>query len=189
MPRRSQAREKLLTAARAAFWTHCFGPVGVEELCQQAGIRRGSFYYFFSSKEELGLAVLESFWDDEAAAIQRFLRLKGPAGAGLLPYLRDCLRRQLRHVKRHGHIPGCPFVSTGVESAAVSEALRQRVSEILQRYQRRLSALVNEDQELATRTVLLLQGGYALARVQNSPAPLRHALQAIAWTLEMEGAR
>jgi AcrR family transcriptional regulator len=37
----------------------------VAEICKTAGVPKGSFYYFFESKEALALAVIEEHWAAE----------------------------------------------------------------------------------------------------------------------------
>ena len=38
-----------------------FTATSVEDICQKAGLTKGSFFYYFESKEHLGKAVLERF--------------------------------------------------------------------------------------------------------------------------------
>jgi len=40
----------------------------VDEICELAGVTKGSFYHHFDSKEELGLAALESYFEDVVQA-------------------------------------------------------------------------------------------------------------------------
>lgn len=51
---------QLLDAARAAFVARGYGGVNVEQLCQQVGIAKGSFYRHFDSKEALFEAAARS---------------------------------------------------------------------------------------------------------------------------------
>jgi TetR/AcrR family transcriptional repressor of nem operon len=54
-------RERLVEAALYLFWLRGYGATGIAEILERAGANSGSFYYFFKSKEELLLAVLELY--------------------------------------------------------------------------------------------------------------------------------
>jgi len=63
MPRSGNTRERLVNTASRIFRSHGYSGSGVLEIQREAGISTGSFYHFFSSKEELLLAVLQSAQD------------------------------------------------------------------------------------------------------------------------------
>ena len=60
-PARPPAR--LLAAAREAFARHGYEEVSVGDICLAAGLAKGSFYRYFSSKEEAFLAAVASMVD------------------------------------------------------------------------------------------------------------------------------
>jgi TetR/AcrR family transcriptional repressor of nem operon len=55
----SQSRVRILTAGKELFLARGYAATTVDAICEKAGLTKGSFYYFFDSKENLGLAVLE----------------------------------------------------------------------------------------------------------------------------------
>ena len=64
MGRRSNARERLVTTASRLFRDLGFEAVGVAQLCEAAGVNKGSFYHFFPSKRDLLLQVIDGAWDE-----------------------------------------------------------------------------------------------------------------------------
>jgi TetR/AcrR family transcriptional repressor of nem operon len=52
-------RQRLLDAAQELMYASSYREVGVQKICDHAGVRKGSFYHFFPSKHELALAVLD----------------------------------------------------------------------------------------------------------------------------------
>src|SRR4029077_16370518 len=62
MPRKSDAKERLMNAAMDLIWEHSYGSTSVDAICEKAGAKKGSFYYFFESKSDLAVAALESDW-------------------------------------------------------------------------------------------------------------------------------
>lgn len=55
-------RERLLDAGVEAFHRRGFNGCGVQEITEAAGVPKGSFYNHFASKEALGAAVLDRYW-------------------------------------------------------------------------------------------------------------------------------
>lgn len=62
MGRTSDAKEHLIETALELIWEDSYHAVGVKEICEKAGVRPGSFYYFFPSKRDLALAAIEHHW-------------------------------------------------------------------------------------------------------------------------------
>lgn len=61
MPVKSDTREKIVEAARELFHVQGFHATSLAEIFQKAGVNSGSLYYFFKSKDELLLAVLDAY--------------------------------------------------------------------------------------------------------------------------------
>ena len=62
MPRVSDMKERLTEAAMDLIWENSYGATSVDAICERAGAKKGSFYYFFKSKSELAAAALEGDW-------------------------------------------------------------------------------------------------------------------------------
>jgi TetR/AcrR family transcriptional regulator, transcriptional repressor for nem operon len=62
MHRRGKStRQRLVDSALFLFWQGGYAGTGVAEILARAKVNAGSFYYFFKTKEELLLAVLEYY--------------------------------------------------------------------------------------------------------------------------------
>ena len=55
----NQSKERILAGAKELFLARGYAATTVDAICEKAGLTKGSFYYFFDSKEDLGLAVLD----------------------------------------------------------------------------------------------------------------------------------
>ena len=55
----NQTKERILAAAKELFLARGYAATTVDAICEKAELTKGSVYYFFDSKEDLGLAVLE----------------------------------------------------------------------------------------------------------------------------------
>jgi TetR/AcrR family transcriptional repressor of nem operon len=54
--------ERLLDAAADLMYARRYEAVGVAEFCARADTRKGSFYYWWPSKQALAIAMLERVW-------------------------------------------------------------------------------------------------------------------------------
>lgn len=55
----TETRDRLIQAARELFWEQGYTATGIAQILKAAGVNSGSLYYFFPTKEDLLLAVLD----------------------------------------------------------------------------------------------------------------------------------
>ena len=130
MGRSSTARARLVDSARELIHTTTYGSASVDDLCTAAGVNKGSFYYFFPSKRDLALTVLDAQW---AGARQQVLE---PAFKTDVPPLERISRffRRAAQLQRRPAVPGCPFGNLAAELSTLDEPIRVRVGEIFEGY-------------------------------------------------------
>ena len=58
---KATAKEKLVKGALQLMLSKGYAGTTVDEICEAAGVSKGSFYYSFKTKEDIGVAALESF--------------------------------------------------------------------------------------------------------------------------------
>ena len=61
MAKRGETKEKIIDAATKVFFQNGFEKTSVKMILEEAGVVTGSFYHFFTSKEELFEAVVEKY--------------------------------------------------------------------------------------------------------------------------------
>jgi len=180
--RTSDTREKLLEAACRLFHQRGYQSVSVQELCDDADVKKGSFYHFFRSKQELALAMIERQW--ESVRKREF----EPVFTSDLPPLRRIevffrnLRGDLDHARNEGGaVCGCPFGNLAVEMAAQDSKLRHKISAVygewadffeqaLREAESRGEIAVRDARGLAESLVAMTSGIALLAKVQNDAA-------------------
>ena len=62
MGRVSNARVKLMDAVRELIWAGSYGSTTIEQICERAGVKKGSFYCFLASKADLAVAAIDAEW-------------------------------------------------------------------------------------------------------------------------------
>jgi TetR/AcrR family transcriptional regulator, transcriptional repressor for nem operon len=127
--RTSDARERLVEAAGDLWHLRSYADVGVSEICDHAGVQKGSFYHFFSSKRDLALAVIDERWKRDG--IDRL----APLMTGSLPplqriemFLQIGLEEQMQLKESSGATVGCSFGNLVVELGTVDPVLRDRLA-------------------------------------------------------------
>jgi TetR/AcrR family transcriptional repressor of nem operon len=197
MGRTSDAREKILSAARSLIELRGYSALGVAEICKTAGVPKGSFYYFFDSKEALALAVIDEQWatqrrdwtrilNSDAEPLQRLRQLFEETEAGQRAGQQSC-----------GTVSGCMFGNLTLEMSNQTEAVRKRLQEIFDAQVEMVDSAITEalergevtvtDTRVAARSVIAqLEGQVLFAKLYNNASQL-----SALWTncLAMLGAR
>ena len=141
MGRTSDADERLKDAALALIWEESYGAVTIDDICNRAEVKKGSFYYFFDSKAELAVAALEKMWATEwkpkldatfSSTVEPLTRLTN--------YLESFYPKQLEAKTRLGKVLGCPICSVGSEISTQEVDVSAKVREILSAQNVRLCA-------------------------------------------------
>ncbi|TYB68944.1 TetR/AcrR family transcriptional regulator [Nonomuraea sp. PA05] len=183
MGRTSDAKEKILDAARSLIESRGYSALGVAEICKAAGVPKGSFYYFFASKEALALAVIDEHWAGQERDWKRILGGQAPPLARLRQ-LFEATEATLRSGQRTcGSVAGCLFGNLSLELSNQTEAIRVRLQEIFDAQAEMIEAVVAEAvsrgeagvgdvQEAARSVVAQLEGQVLFAKLYNDPQRL-----------------
>jgi len=120
-----------MDAVLELIWTCSYGSTTIDQICDKAGVRKGSFYYYFDSKADVALAAIEAQWKivrgecDSlfSPTIQPLQRLKN--------YLDFGYRYQSQMKEKYGYVLGCPLFSLGAEICTQEHDLQKKIQEIL----------------------------------------------------------
>ena len=134
-----------MQAASALWHARSYADVGVSEICDVADVRKGSFYHFFSSKQELAVAVIDRRWNED---FERIVMPALDAGESPLGRIRALLVGIAHEVGRLaevlGSVPGCPYGNLAVELSTIDDAVRARLESLFANQQQLLAALLDD---------------------------------------------
>jgi TetR/AcrR family transcriptional regulator, transcriptional repressor for nem operon len=184
MPRVSDMKERLTDAAMDLIWHNSYGTTSVDAICERAGAKKGSFYYFFKSKSELAAAALEADWQKKSAEMDRIF---SPTVAPLerLERYFDFVHDRLAALQQEcGNILGCPLMSVGSEVSTQDQVVRETIDRIMNRKISYFISAIRDadaqglvsapDPEAKARALFACyQGTLAQARIQNDVGLLR----------------
>jgi len=131
MGRASDARQRIIDSARGLIYQRSYADVGVQEICDRAEVKKGSFYHFFPSKRDLTLAVLDECHGQSQALIARAFDPKIPPLARLKRLVELNYEAQANLKKTSGHMPGCPYSNLACELSTQDETIRQHLDGII----------------------------------------------------------
>lgn len=126
------SRERLIETAIELLHSSGYHSVGVQALCEDAGVRKGSFYHFFASKEDLTLAALDRAWEVfRTDVIEPTLQATIGDQAGVEAIRSACIAPALNSHRDSSYLPhGCLFGRLAASIGAGEPALRTRLGEI-----------------------------------------------------------
>ena len=137
-------RERLLNAAVEAVRQRGYNACGVQDITDAAGVPKGSFYNHFDSKEALGAAIVEQYWqrgacsslrvlsDESLPPIERLRRYFGTLAANMA----DC-----------DYKSGCLIGNLSAELADQSRLVCDRLSAIYAGWTRSIETCLREAQD------------------------------------------
>jgi TetR/AcrR family transcriptional repressor of nem operon len=133
MGRVSTARERLVQATIDLIWTESYGAVSVDAICERAQVKKGSFYHFFKSKDELVIAALDAHWEGRKPTLDALFARDRPPLERLRAYFESVYQRQLELSKKFGRPPGCFYCKLGIEVSNQTE-IGKKVQSIMSTY-------------------------------------------------------
>ncbi|MFE1925923.1 TetR/AcrR family transcriptional regulator [Streptomyces asoensis] len=183
MGRTSDAKQKILGAARSLIEGRGYSALGVAEICKAAGVPKGSFYYFFDSKESLALAVMDEHWAAQRRNWERVLGGEGKPLERLRRLFEETEAGQRATQDGCGTVSGCLFGNLTLELSNQTEAVRLRLKEIFEAQvdmvesviaeaRRRGDVSATDTREAARAVVAQLEGQVMFAKLYNDTTRL-----------------
>jgi len=183
-----KTRERILEAAARLFYQHGYNATGVEKVIKEAGVNKGNFYYYFKSKEELGVETLR--WQQRNFAAQ--LLTNAPLGDDSpLQRLYDILERMKQMVSSgSGECPirGCYYGNFSLELSTASapircelvtafDRLRNFIADLIARAQAAGEVGAHIDPQVAAGMMFsLLEGAILISKAAQNTREIDNAL-------------
>jgi len=191
--RHDNTRQHILDTGLGIFAGKGFASVGLNELLKAAGVPKGSFYHYFKSKEDFGVALLARYFATYREQLDTLFGTPGLDGrTQLLRYFGQWRSTQ---AQENCNEQKCLVVKLGAEVADLSEAMRLTLRDGTDRIIGRLADCVESGvadgslpalEPLPTARTLyqLWLGASLLAKLHRDESPLEHAWAATQHLLE-----
>lgn len=196
MGRTSNARQRLIEAIGSLIWVGSYGSTTIDDICARAGVKKGSFYYFFDSKSDLAIAAIDADWEQRRVSLDAIFSAVVPPLERFQKLAEYISREQKQAKERFGCVLGCPLFALGAEISTQEAKLQRKIEEVLD-YKRKYfesairdahaAGLVHAPDAAAKARVLFTfyQGMLTEARIRNDLEVFRDAALG---TLQLLGA-
>lgn len=172
----SNTKDHIIEVASGLINLRGFNNTSVDAVLQASGAKKGSFYYYFKSKEDLGYAIIESH-------LRRFSdHVLGKAFSGkedALMELEDFLDIILELHRQRNCSGGCLMGNMAMEMSDIHEGFRRKFQEVFEDWRIRVARVLqkakisgqfNDDMDstrLAQFVVAGVEGGILLSKVKK----------------------
>ncbi|MEW6554763.1 MAG: TetR family transcriptional regulator C-terminal domain-containing protein [Actinomycetota bacterium] len=186
--RGEKTRRRIVGHATLLMYEKGFARTTVDDVIAAAGVTKGSFYFHFASKEELGYAVIENASSHILGRMRESLDRHD-----LTPYERveAMLRCSQDIVEAADCSRGCILGNLALETSHSNDAFRERIARAFHDWSRliaselekmRLEGELPQDFDSASYAdfaISALEGGIMISKVTQDPAPMRNSVALI----------
>ena len=169
-------------------WAGSYGSTTIDQICEKAGVKKGSFYYFFQSKAELAISAIEQKWQEHRVELDSIFSPTVPPLERLRKYWEYSYRVQSDIKAQFGCVLGCPLFSLGAEVSTQEAHLQKKVQEILDHKKRyfetairdaHAAGLIHAPDAVSKARALFMyyQGLMTQARIENNLEIMRDAIR------------
>lgn len=181
-----RTRDHILGEAGCLIQRKGIGATSVGDILSAAGIHKGSLYFHFRDKEEIGQEVIRQAADRFLGFVDRSLAGSTPRAA-----LDNFFAAALAYHQGAGFVGGCLFGNTALETSDVDPEFAALVDEVFAAWIDRIARVVGAGQkagefrtditahDLAQQVVATLEGGIMLSRLRKKAAPLQTCIESL----------
>ncbi len=195
----SETKRKIIEAAARLVYQRGFHATSLDIVAQAANVNRGSLYYFFRSKKNLGLAIIDHY---ESLLHENYLKPSFETEASGREKIRCLAESYARMPNQDSPCCGCPIGNLSLELSALDEEMRMRLKEVWDGVFERIALVLAQSQvegELPGEIAPLvyarsffsqMQGAHIIARCSQDEASLREdcerAVMSLPWAQKEE---
>jgi len=138
---RGTSKKTILREGARLIHAKGFNHTGLQEILSAAGIPKGSFYFYFKSKDDFGLELVDYYWEFIQAMGETYLQDTGTPPLERLQRFMDAYQQMFENM---GMRCGCPIGNLMQEMSDLSDAFREKVSDVYARMQGSIEEIIVE---------------------------------------------
>jgi TetR/AcrR family transcriptional repressor of nem operon len=142
---KNEIREALIKTGAKAMLAKSYHAVGIQEVLAEVNVPKGSFYHYFQSKEDFGVAIVEYYGEQLAVSIRKALSdTRLSPRERLLAYF-TAIRE---YYAQQGCSQGCLVAKLATEIAGASPKIRAALKNEFDNWSRLFAGCIEEGQQL-----------------------------------------
>jgi TetR/AcrR family transcriptional regulator, transcriptional repressor for nem operon len=134
-------RAKIIRQGSELIHAQGYKATGIQQILDAAGIPKGSFYFYFKSKDDFGCAVVDHFTLTIGEIFAHHLH---DTRVAPLERLKNLLDYYESAYKKNGATLGCPIGNMSLELADANEGLRKRLQNAIEKTIGEFESLLTE---------------------------------------------
>ena len=144
MGRVSNAKKRLMDAVLDLIWSGSYGSTTIDQICEKAGGKKGSFYYFFESKADLAAVAFGACWEAKRAQMDSIFSPTVPPLERFEKYCDLGYKFQVDIKAKYGRVLGCPMVTLGSEICTQEVELQKKIEDVLEQKCKYLESAIRD---------------------------------------------
>ncbi len=160
-----------------------FNATGIQEVLDEAGVPKGSFYFYFKSKEDFGLQLIDHYAHFLFSKMDEFLNAKE---VDPIERLQNYFEWFLEFFEQNNFIGGCPIGNLSQEMGDLNDAFREKLKNVFEKMKQRFCQCLDsakqqkelspslDIQKIADFIVSGWQGALLQMKVTKSTVPVRN---------------
>lgn len=176
MKKGEESRQRLICCAAELFWKNGYSATGISEILKQCELPKGSFYFYFKSKDELATEVITYY---QNILLEHFQELS--AKKSWEDFINAAFDYLLNRTEDQT-FSGCPLAVMGMETALSKPEIAAKYMDALKQFEHLFyrvliqSGLSRDHAEvLSQRFLAVYQGEILLGRISGDISYLETA--------------
>lgn len=177
----TDTKDKLLQIGAKYIHLKGFNNTGLQEVLKEANVPKGSFYFYFKSKEEFGLALIDVFISFFEKSLGYSLSDKSLSG---LQRIKAFLYTTTDILKENNFTGGCPIGNLSLEMGDLNENFRLKLSAAFSKMEEKIfeclkdaqsAKEINQSIDIRTSAAFIInswEGAIVRAKAEKSNRPL-----------------
>lgn len=186
-------REHIIKTCRQLFTARGFVSTPISAVIEATGVKKGNLYYYFPSKEALGLAVLEDARDDFFALLEASC-----VGPDPVERIINSCTVLLQQMEKDNFVGGCLFGNAALEMTEGDTRFAEVLHSVFGHWLTRVEECLHEAESLAgcpfslpvprlaKLVVAAVEGGIMLSRLNRSRDDFQDCILALQTILRIE---
>ncbi len=192
-------KDKLIESAIELMSSRSYNSVGVQELCDHAEVKKGSFYHFFPSKRDLTIQALDTIWDKfKTHSFIPIIEADISPLEKLRKFMTDVYKYHVDSKSCNGCVSGCNIGNLAVELSTQDEQIRKKIESIFDEWTTYIEKIIQESIErgelkssidtraIAQGLLAFIEGVLLLGKTYNDPEVIKNVSENIFNVLRVE---
>ena len=176
MKKGEESRQRLIECAAELFWENGYSATGINEILKQTGLPKGSFYFYFKSKDNLAVAVTEYYHKILLDYFQN-----SSVGKTWEDFINEIFDYLSGRITEHA-FAGCPYAVMGMENALSKPEITTVFMDGMEEFEEIFYNVLlysgmpqDHARTLARRLLSVYQGELLLGRISGDVSYLENA--------------